>query len=211
MVKGVAAQMGRVPGAAITGVVAAVGVLLGAVHLSFKSGAREFAVKAAGVAFVVAAIVLRVGAMDAAPTGALWVQLGWAQPPQAPTFQWHHVMPAKQATFSAEEFEKTLTLARTEGRPVMIDFFADWCAACKELDRETYPAPEVITEAGRFLNIKIDATNSEDALDALMERFGVEGLPTVAFVSSGGEILQKPRVTGFLEPKLFIEELKKVQ
>ena len=94
---------------------------------------------------------------------------------------------------------------------MLIDFFADWCAACKELDRETYPAPEVITEAGRFFNIKIDATNSEDALDALMERFGVQGLPTVAFVSSEGEILKNPRVTGFLKPEPFTEELKKVR
>ena len=94
---------------------------------------------------------------------------------------------------------------------MLIDFFADWCAACKELDRETYPAPEVITEAGRFFNIKIDATNSEDAIDVLMDRFGVQGLPTVAFVSSGGEILKNPRVTGFLEPRPFAEELKKVR
>lgn len=210
-VKLAAGQLGRVPGAFITGGLAMVGVVLGAVHLSFKSNAREFAVKALGVALVVVAIVLRVGAMDTAPTGALWVKLGWAQPPQAPTFLWHHVMPAKQATFSAAEFDKALALARTEGKPVLIDFFADWCAACKELDRETYPSPEVISEAGRFLAIKIDATNSEDSLDSLMERFGVEGLPTVAFVSSSGEILKSPRVTGFLEPQLFTEELKKVR
>jgi thiol:disulfide interchange protein DsbD len=210
-VKAVAGQIGRVPGAFITGAFATVGVLIGAVHLSFKAGARQFAVKAVGVALVVAAIVIRVGAMDTAPTGALWVKLGWAQPPQAPTFLWHQVMPAKQASFSAQEFEKVLARARTEGKPVLIDFFADWCAACKELDRETYPSPQVISEAGRFLSIKIDATNSEDALDALMERFGVEGLPTVAFVSSQGEVLRDPRVTGFLEPELFTAELKKVR
>jgi thiol:disulfide interchange protein DsbD len=93
----------------------------------------------------------------------------------------------------------------------MIDFYADWCAACKELDRETYPALEVITESSRFLNIKIDATNSEDALDMLMDRFGVQGLPTVAFISSSGEILKDPRVTGFLEPQPFASELKKVR
>src|SRR5512140_3015462 len=93
-VKGVAAQVGRVPGAFITGAFATVGVLIGAVHLSFKSSAREFAVKAVGVALVVFAIIIRVGAMDTAPTGALWVKLGWAQPPQAPVFQWHQVMPA---------------------------------------------------------------------------------------------------------------------
>jgi thioredoxin:protein disulfide reductase len=210
-VKEGAAQLGRLPGAALTGAVAAVGVLVGAIHLSFKEGARQFAFKALGVAIVVAAVIVRVGVMDAAPTGQLWVKLGWAEPPQAPTFQWDHVMPAKKSSFSMQEFEQVLASARAEGRPVMIDFFAEWCAACKELDRETYPASEVIAEAGRFLNIKIDATNTEDALELLMERFGVEGLPTVAFISSGGEVLEAPRVTGFMAPRPFAAELKKVR
>jgi thiol:disulfide interchange protein DsbD len=210
-VKVAAAQLGRMPGALLAGTFATLGVLVGAIHLSFKSGAREFVTKAVGVALVVAAITVRIGVMDTTPAGALWVKLGWMEPPKAPTFEWHHVMPAKQASFSPEEFEKVLVAARAAGKPVLVDFFADWCAACKELDRETYPAPEVITEAERFFSIKIDATNSEDALDALMERFGVQGLPTVAFVSSGGEILQNPRVTGFLKPEPFAEELKKVR
>ncbi|MBN1203788.1 MAG: thioredoxin family protein [Myxococcaceae bacterium] len=210
-VKGLAAQLGSLPGAFIAAGLAGVGVLVGAVHLSFKAGAREFALKGLGVALVVVALLMRGGALDAGPAGALWVKLGWAAPPTVPTFQWHHVMPEKKASFSQEQFEQVLARARSEGRPVMIDFFADWCAACKELDRETYPSPEVIAESGRFLNIKIDATNSEDALDALMERFGVEGLPTVAFISSSGELLEDPRVTGFLEPRPFSEELKKVR
>ncbi len=210
-VKGVAAQFGSLPGALIAAVLAGVGVLVGAVHLSFKAGAREFSFKALGVALVVVALVVRGGALDVGPTGQLWVKLGWAEPPKAPSFQWQHVMPAKKATFSPEAFDAVLASARAEGRPVMIDFFAEWCTACKELDRETYPAPEVIAESERFLNIKIDATNSEDALDALMERFGVEGLPTVAFISSSGEVLQAPRVTGFLGPRPFTVELKKVR
>jgi thiol:disulfide interchange protein DsbD len=210
-VKEAAGQLGSTPGAVLAAVLAAVGVLVGAVHLSFKSNAREFSLKAMGVALVVVALVVRGGALDAGATGQLWVKLGWAEPVVAPTFKWHHVMPQKKASFSTDEFEKVLAAARSEGKPVMIDFYADWCAACKELDRETYPAMEVITESGRFLNIKIDATNSEDALDMLMDRFGVQGLPTVAFVSSKGEILKDPRVTGFLEPRPFAAELKKVQ
>jgi len=148
--------------------------------------------------------------MDAKSAGQLWVSLGWVQPPKAPTFEWHAVLPVTDSGFSAESFEQVLARAKSEGRPVMIDFFAEWCAACKELDRETYPAAEVIEEAGRFINVKVDATKSDDALDALMERFGVEGLPTVAFVSSGGQVLPAPRVTGFLEPDSFVKEMKKV-
>ncbi|WP_163862297.1 protein-disulfide reductase DsbD family protein [Myxococcus eversor] len=213
VVKLLGAELGRVPGAVVASVLAVVGVLVGAVHRSFKEGAREFSFKAFGVALVVVALVIRGGALDAGPVGELWVRLGVAEPPRAPSWQWHHVMPAKQATFSADAFEKVLAQAKTEGRPVLIDFFADWCAACKELDRETYPAPEVISQSseGQFLNIKIDATNSEDALDALMERFGVEGLPTVAFVAPDGKVLTRPRITGFLEPTPFAAEMRKAR
>ncbi|WP_375772355.1 thioredoxin family protein [Archangium gephyra] len=209
-VKGVAEQLGRTPGALIASVLAVVGVLLGAIHLSFKEGARDFTLKGFGVALVVVALVLRGGAMDAKSAGALWVSLGVMEAPKAPTFEWHAVLPAKGNSFSPESLEQVLTRAKSEGRPVMIDFFAEWCAACKELDRETYPAVEVISESGRFINVKVDATNSDDALDALMERFGVEGLPTVAFISSNGEMLRAPRVTGFLEPRSFVVEMKKV-
>jgi thiol:disulfide interchange protein DsbD len=210
VVKGAAELVGRMPGTALASVLAAVGVLLGAIHLSFKEGARDFTLKGFGVALVVVALVLRGGAMDAKSAGQLWVSLGWVQPPKAPTFEWHAVLPVTDSGFSAESFEQVLARAKSEGRPVMIDFFAEWCAACKELDRETYPAAEVIEEAGRFINVKVDATKSDDALDALMERFGVEGLPTVAFVSSGGQVLPAPRVTGFLEPDSFVKEMKKV-
>lgn len=212
-VKEAGEQLGRMPAVVITSVVAALGVWLGAVHRSFKEGATEFGLKAAGVALVVFSLVIRVGALGAQPTGTLWVNLGLATAPAKPHgFAWHHVMPAKQATFSPEEFDKVLTSAKSEGRPVLIDFYADWCAACKELDRETYPASEVIehAEEAKFMSIKIDATNSEDKLDALMEKLGVEGLPTVVFISSKGEVLPAPRVTGFLPPEPFVAEMKKV-
>ncbi len=63
--------------------------------------------------------------------------------------------------------DAALARARAEHRPVMIDFFAEWCAACKELDRETYVAPGVVDEAERFVRIKVDGTNAVDPVDAL--------------------------------------------
>jgi thiol:disulfide interchange protein DsbD len=93
----------------------------------------------------------------------------------------------------------------------MIDIFADWCAACKELDRDVYVAPSVVDEASRFVSVKVDGTNEVDGIDKLYQRFGVQGLPTVAFVSSGGEMLNDPRITGYLEPDQFLQELKKVR
>ncbi len=205
-----AGQLGRVPGALVAALLAVAGVLLGAVHLSFKAGARPFLLKAAGVLLVVLALLVRTAALDAPGTGSLWVRLGWAQPPAAPTFQWHAVLPAPEAEFSRADFDAVLAQAREQGRPVMVDFYADWCAACKELDRHTYPAAEVIEASSRFLNLKVDATNGSDAMDALFEHYGIQGLPTVLFFTAQGEVLERPRVLGFLPPPLFVSELQKV-
>ena len=103
-----------------------------------------------------------------------------------------------------------LAKAKADCKPVMIDFFADWCAACKELDHLTYVAPSVVAEAGRFVTIKVDGTNENDATAALYERFGVKGLPTVAFIDPMGVVLDNPRMTGFLPPEQFLPEMQKI-
>ncbi len=204
-----AAQLGALPGAAVATALAVVGVLIGAVHLSFKEGARDAALKGVGVALVVFALMLRLGALSAPPTGALWVSLGWAQAPETKAeFAWDVKLKGGQAL---SLFDTALQTARASGKPVMIDFFAEWCAACKELDRHTYPAREVMREAGRFTSIKVDATQEGEMIDVLYDRFGIQGLPTVAFVSSEGTVLVDPRVTGFLGPEKFLAELKKVK
>ena len=109
------------------------------------------------------------------------------------------------------QFDATLRQARQEGRPVMIDFGAEWCAACKELERDTYVHPSVVSESSRFVNIKVDATNEDDLVEALYGRFDVQSLPTVAFISSQGQLLSDPRVTGFVSADKFLAELHKVQ
>jgi thiol:disulfide interchange protein DsbD len=96
-------------------------------------------------------------------------------------------------------------------KPVMIDFTAEWCQACKELDRETYTAPSVRAQAMRFVNLKIDATEVDDTIERLFKRYGVLGLPTVVFIDSTGNVLPSPRVTGFVEAKRFAELMAKVR
>lgn len=205
-----AAELGKVPGAVIATVVAAIGLVAGAIHLSFKEGGRQFLLKGAGVTLVVGAIVLRTTAVGAPATGEAWVRLGWAKPAQDRSLTWHLQFTGADSQ-GLSRFDTALARARAEGRPVMIDFFAEWCAACKELDHKTYVADPVVAESGRFVNIKVDGTNEEDVIATLYERFGVLGLPTVAFVGSDGKILEAPRVTGFLGPHRFAAEMKKVR
>jgi thiol:disulfide interchange protein DsbD len=208
VVMGAAGAVGAMPGAWIAAVLACVGLLIGAVHRSFKDGSSQAALKALGLVMLVGALVLRGGAMNTGPTGTLWVRAGWQQPPKVPEVEWAL---RYNGAGALTPFDQALAQAKLSGRPVMIDFFAEWCAACKELDRETYVAPKVADEAKRFVAIKVDATDSTDALDALFERFGVKGLPTVAFVGSDGQILPSPRVTGFMEPAAFLGQLRQVR
>lgn len=107
--------------------------------------------------------------------------------------------------------EMSLVRARAEKKPVMIDFTADWCLACKDLDRHTYIDPNVRTEARRFINLKLDATEIDKPTQELFERYSVLGLPTVVFVDSTGKILDEPRVTGFVEPERFLTLMAQVR
>ncbi|MFC1611474.1 protein-disulfide reductase DsbD family protein [Myxococcota bacterium] len=100
--------------------------------------------------------------------------------------------------------------ARAQNLPVFIDFTAEWCTACKELDRKTFVDEKVRAEATRFVTLKIDATRQDEIMEALFERYGVRGLPAVVFVDSSGTILKEPRVTGFVPAARFLEMMRSV-
>jgi thioredoxin:protein disulfide reductase len=185
-----AATLEGAPLIAVTSTLALIGVLLGAIHLSFKEGAGKAALKAAGVLALVAGLLLRTA-------------------PAPESHDWTLVDIAKAESLAP--FETALAQAKASGRPVVIDFFAEWCAACKELDKFTYVAPEVKGELGRFAMVKVDGTNDHNLLNKLYDKFGVNGLPTVAFVDSTGVVLSDPKITGFLEAEKFVTELKKVR
>jgi len=211
LVSSAAQGLGRTPGAALAGVLTAVGVAAGALHASFSGGAAAFARKGLAVAVVVGALVLRAGALDAPRVGSLAVAWGLAQPEVVAAPEVHWALMLKGAAQDVAALDGLLARAKADGRPVMIDFFADWCAACKELDRLTYVDAAVVAESARFMLVKVDGTNDEASLDALYERFGVKGLPTVAFVGGDGTLRSQPRVTGFMEASALLPLMKQVK
>jgi thiol:disulfide interchange protein DsbD len=95
---------------------------------------------------------------------------------------------------------ETATAAK---KPVVIDFGANWCTACKELEEHTFPDPRVRAEASRFVAIKVDAVK------ALQKKYKVVGLPTVVLLDASGK--EAARFTEFVPPERFSEALKKVQ
>jgi len=106
---------------------------------------------------------------------------------------------------SVESIDKSIS---DENKPVMIDFYADWCAQCKELDEYTYTNP-VIVELSQSLNtIKIDLTKENESIT---NKYNIKGLPVVIFMSSKGEEYKELRVTGFLKPEDFKKKINSLQ
>jgi thiol:disulfide interchange protein DsbD len=101
--------------------------------------------------------------------------------------------------------------ASTEHRPMIVDFGASWCGACKELDEKTFPDPKVQKEGSRFVALHVDATNDDDpAIAKVREKYhATEGLPVVVFLDSNGQ--EQRRFTEFVGPDCFANALSTVQ
>jgi thiol:disulfide interchange protein DsbD len=104
---------------------------------------------------------------------------------------------------------EALAIAAREGRPVILDFWAEWCVACKELDRIAWSDPRVQEEAGRFVAVKLDGTDGSEAFQAITEKYGIVGMPTVVFIDPRGREVPR-RVTSAVSPDEMIETLRGV-
>ena len=89
-----------------------------------------------------------------------------------------------------------LEIAKREDKLVMLDFYASWCAACKELDHKTYADPEVAAKLDDYVSVKLDFTRSSETTEALTEKYQIPGLPVVIFMDANGTVLK--RFTGFV-------------
>ncbi|HEX4925600.1 MAG TPA: protein-disulfide reductase DsbD [Bdellovibrionales bacterium] len=109
--------------------------------------------------------------------------------------------------YSDEKIEK----ARASGQPVIIDFWADWCAACKELEHITFVDPRVQDESKKFLLLKVNATTDSEEIQRLKKVYRVVGLPTMIFITASGEIQWDNTLTGFEDADAFLRRMSKAQ
>jgi thiol:disulfide interchange protein DsbD len=98
------------------------------------------------------------------------------------------------------------SISKAGGKPTIIDFYADWCAQCKELDKNTYVDPKIIEASKKFNVIKVDLTKGDKEIEG---KFKILGLPVVAFMDKNGKEIESLRVTGFLKPDEFIKLMEK--
>jgi thiol:disulfide interchange protein DsbD len=104
--------------------------------------------------------------------------------------------------------EERVAKAKEQSRPVMIDFWAEWCLPCKELDRVTFPQPEVVEASRGFLMLKVDLTSARNPEAVrLKKKFEVRGVPTLVFLRPDGAEARELRLVGFVRKEKLLERM----
>jgi thiol:disulfide interchange protein DsbD len=124
-----------------------------------------------------------------------------------------HLRPTESATLSPS-FTVVRNVAeldaklRAPGRPVMLDFYADWCVSCKEMERFTFVDPAVQKKMSGALLLKVDVTaNSADDRE-LLKRFKLFGPPGTIFFDAEGREIDAARIAGFQNSEQFLKTLQ---
>jgi len=107
--------------------------------------------------------------------------------------------------YSSQSYESALRARK----PIMLDFYADWCIPCKELEQSTFSAPEVIRLSENFALFKIDLTGAvTPEIKAVQEKFKVKGVPTIIFIARDGQELEDLRLLGFEKADTMLKRLR---
>lgn len=120
---------------------------------------------------------------------------------------------APHASFKAikgvADLEREIAAAQASGRPVLLDFYADWCVSCKEMERYTFSDPAVAAEMARFVLLQADVTANDEEDQALMQgRFGIPGPPAILFFDPQGQERRDRRLVGFMPAAEFASHLQ---
>jgi len=106
-----------------------------------------------------------------------------------------------------DELQAQLAIAKAAGKPVMLDFYADWCIACKDFESKTFSDPVIKATLDNMVLIQTDVT-ANDALDIeIQDKMTILGLPTIILFDKDGNPLNSNRVVGFQGPEQFKKTL----
>jgi len=160
--------------------------------------AFRFLARGAGLAAIVWGIIMMMGAAAGGHDplqplrGAALPGLGGGQPAAGA-----EALPfVKVATI--DELDRELAAAQAAGKPAMLDFYADWCVSCKEMEKYTFSVAGVQQDLSGFVLLKADVTANNESDQALLRRFGVYGPPTTAFFGAHGRECRAFRLVGYV-------------
>jgi len=110
---------------------------------------------------------------------------------------------------SSEELDAILS--ENKGKKVMLDFYADWCTSCKELDEITFKDPAVIQSLNDYVLVRADVTADSEAEKALTKRFNLFGPPAMIFFDESGSVIKGGDLIGFKDAETFVAHLKTLE
>jgi thioredoxin:protein disulfide reductase len=123
--------------------------------------------------------------------------------------------PSDQLNFTqiktVTDLKRQLSIAKQTHKPVMLDFYADWCVACKEFEQQTFSQAKVRQKLSTFVLLQADVTKSDADDVALLEQMHILGLPTIHFWDDNGNTLNGSRITGFMNEAQFLSHLQQNQ
>ena len=108
---------------------------------------------------------------------------------------------------TAAELEQLLAAASAEGKLVMLDFYADWCITCIEMEEDTFTDPEVKRVLADVVLLQADVTRNDEEDQQLLERFQLFGPPAILFFGTDKRELQEYRLIGYVKPEQFLQHL----
>ena len=111
---------------------------------------------------------------------------------------------------SIPEVDRLIAEASVSGQAVMLDFYADWCVSCKEMEQYTFKDPRVVQALDSMLLLKADVTDNTEAHALLMKHYGLIGPPATLFFGTDGQERKSSRVIGYMEADAFLARVRQV-
>ena len=184
------------PGRATLALWAVPALLLG--WLLIAAARTPWALKAAGIAAGLYGVLLAAGAV-----------LGGDDPlAPLPALAAHtHPLPFRSIR-SVADLDREVAAAHAQGRSVLVDFSAEWCTSCKEMERYTFTDPQVQQALSGTVLLRADVTDNSADDQALLRRFGIFGPPTIAFYGTDGQERAQYRVVGYMKAAAFAERTR---
>jgi thiol:disulfide interchange protein DsbD len=118
-----------------------------------------------------------------------------------------HELPFKRIK-TVDDLDRELAASSSQGKTAFLDFYADWCVSCKEMEAYTFTDGEVQAELSNSVWLQADVTANDEADQALLNRFGVFGPPTIIFFGADGQQRHGYEVVGYMKAKDFVKHLR---
>ena len=172
-------------------------LLMGALDRTERTGK---AFKAAGIAGLVYAGALILGALSGSQDMLRPLAHLAGKPAVSSSLEFQRIG-------TAAELEQELAAASAEGKIVMLDFYADWCVTCIEMEEDTFTDPEVKRVLSGVVLLQADVTRNNAEDQQLLERFQLFGPPAILFFGTNRQEMPEYRVIGYVKPELFLQHL----